>query len=452
MITTTLLVTSQGSLSQPVADAVSSINDCRLAVVDSFDKAKRFLKTEPPAVVLYHRTSDADDSNIESILQELSQLGQSAAVVALVDDMQPAKLLNLLKMGIAEYLMRPLDVTRLAYVIDMLTLQARHASPTPTPVAASALAESFFCCTPQMETLLKQVQAVAARDTTILLTGETGTGKTHLARLIHEWSPRSDQPFMVVDCGGLSETLIESELFGHVKGSFTGADHDRIGKFGAADQGTLMLDEIDSVPLATQSRLLRGVEEKCYEPVGCNQLKKLNARLIVATNRDLEEEMAAGRFRRDLYYRVNVVAFHLPPLRERRAMIAPFTDRCLTDLARRDRQAAKRLSYEARQAFLHYDWPGNLRELRNVIEREVAICPQDTIALSDLPEAIQDASAPTPGAGDASSPWLQTRIESELSTIKQALLNSNDNRSRAARELGISRVTLYKKMHKFGLI
>jgi transcriptional regulator with PAS, ATPase and Fis domain len=312
--------------------------------------------------------------------------------------------------------------------------------------------------------LREQLRRVVPQETTLLLTGETGTGKTRLARLVHELSPRREEPFLVVDCGALSATLIESELFGHVKGAFTGADRDRPGKLTAAGRGTLLLDEINSLPPSLQAKLLRAVDERVFEPVGANKGQPLRARLIAASNAPLEEEVAASRFRADLFYRLNVVSFYLPPLRERRAAVAPLAHKFLAEFVARNRPDLRGLAPEALRALEAYPWPGNIRQLRNVIERAAALCPGPDVLASDLPEAIR-SPAPTvatiPYAGNGSTSHLgrepacltlsQSKAEAEVVRITEALHKHGNNRLRAAAELGISRMGLYKKLHKYGL-
>jgi two-component system response regulator PilR (NtrC family) len=234
-----------------------------------------------------------------------------------------------------------------------------------------------------------QVRRVAAQETTVLLTGETGTGKTRLARLIHDLSPRCDEPFLVVDCGGLCTSLIESELFGHVTGAFTGADRDRLGKLATVGRGTLLLHEINSLPLPLQAKLLRVVDERLFEPSGANKPQPLHARLIAASNAALEVEVAAGRFLTDLKDRLNGMAFYLPPLRERPGTVAPLARKFLAEFAARNRPDLGGLTAEALSALERYPWPGNIRELRNVIERAAALCGGPDLLLSDLPQAIR---------------------------------------------------------------
>ena len=313
---------------------------------------------------------------------------------------------------------------------------------------------------PALAELMAQVHRVAPQDTTLLLAGETGTGKTRLARLVHELSPRRAAPFLVVDCGALSASLVESELFGHAKGAFTGADRDRPGKLAAAAGGTLLLDEVNSLPLPLQAKLLRAVDERVFEPVGCDRPQPVRARLVAATNAPLEPEVAAGRFRADLYYRLNVVGFHLPPLRERPEAVAPLAGRFLREFASRNRPDVTGLTAEALAALCTYRWPGNVRELRNVLERAVALCRGPVVGLRDLPEGVRAGVAAPPARPAASSPAAleeprtlrQSNAEAEVRRIREALQKHRDNRARAAAELGISRLGLYKKLRKYGLL
>ncbi|MCI0465126.1 MAG: sigma-54 dependent transcriptional regulator, partial [Gemmataceae bacterium] len=286
--------------------------------------------------------------------------------------------------------------------------------------------------------------------------------KTRLARLIHELSPRRDQPFLVVDCGALSASLIESEMFGHVKGAYTSADRDRTGKFAAAEGGTLVLDEVNSLPPALQGKLLRAADERVFEPVGSNRTVPFRARLIVASNTPLDREVAEGRFRADLYYRLNVVGFALAPLRERRAAVPLLANRFLAEFAVRNNRNLVRIAPDAMRMLSQYSWPGNIRELRNVIERAVALCPGPQIEVADLPEAIRSTripAGPRPVLRSASSTLrartsslVQSREEVEVLRITEALEKHGNNRLRAAAELGISRMALYKKLHKYGLM
>jgi two-component system response regulator HydG len=345
-----------------------------------------------------------------------------------------------------------------------ISLCPAFAEPSAREVEGNPLA---WLLAPGISDLNEPLRRVIPQGTTVLISGETGTGKTRLARMIHERSPRRAEPFLVVDCGVLSPHLIESELFGHVKGAFTGADCDRAGRFAAAGRGTLLLDEITSLPAHVQGKLLRAVDDRLFEPVGSDSVRPLPARLLVTSSVPLDYEVAAGRFRADLFYRLNVVAFHLPPLRQRRQAIVPLANRFLTEFAARNRPNIQALSPRALTLLERYDWPGNIRELHNTIERAAALAPGPVIHPDDLPENVQQpraGSAPKTLAAQNHFPLSASRLAAdnltlsqgkeqvEISRITDALRKHCNNRLRAAAELGISRMSLYKKLHKYGLI
>jgi DNA-binding NtrC family response regulator len=370
-----------------------------------------------------------------------------------------------LRAGAADYLGGTLEANRLAYFLDVLTVRRRtqtreHEDRRAKDSTGSDREPLFYAWTPAMAQMMQQVRRVAPQETTLLLTGETGTGKSRLARLIHELSPRRDEPFLVVDCGALSPSLIESEMFGHVKGAFTGADRDRSGKFAAVGRGTLLLDEINALPPALQSKLLRAVEDRVFEPVGSNRPTPLHARLMAVCNTPLPQEIEAGRFRADLYYRLNVVEFYLPPLRERRDVVRHLANKFMAEFGARDRHDIHEMTPEALRALEDYSWPGNIREMRNAIERALALCPGRHIDLQDIPESVRAPQAWTPTAPviypattPAPAPTLAASREgAEIERILAALDRNNNNRMRAAAELGISRMGLYKKLHKYGMM
>jgi DNA-binding NtrC family response regulator len=415
-------------------------------------------------LVVVHSVRQEDGEEVVRLLQLLSSMNHATAAVVLAEEHRPEEALRVLRQGAADYLSRPLDLSRLAYLVDMLTMRMRlterTATPAPKLIRRLGSQEPFFYLdSAAMGLLMEQVQLVAPQETALLLGGETGTGKTRLARLVHELSPRRDHPFLVVNCGALPENLIESELFGHVRGAFTGADRDRVGKFAAAGKGTLLLDEIDALPLSLQAKFLRAVEERVFEPLGSNTPQPMLARLITASNQSLAKEVEAGRFRSDLYYRLNVVGFYLPPLRERRTIIPRLVSHFIEDSASRNSRAVRGIADEALEALLAFDWPGNIRELRNVIERAVALCPGQEVRLADLPEAVLGTlfSAGRAVRVDSAAPAARLNLrhakgEAEAAWIMKALHKHDNNRLRAAAELGISRMTLYKKMHLYGLM
>ncbi len=311
--------------------------------------------------------------------------------------------------------------------------------------------------------LPEKVRRVAPQDIPILLEGETGTGKTRLAKIIHQLSRRRNEPFITVNCGTLASNLIESELFGHVKGAFTGADKERPGKFAAAAAGTIFLDEINSLPLSLQIKLLRVLDEKVFELVGCNKLQPVRARVIAATNANLADEVAAGRFRDDLYFRLDIVRFCLPSLRMRRSSIRCLCDKFFTAAATQNRPDLTEISELALRALCAFDWPGNIRQLENVIGHVVALSQGPTVEFEDLPKHIQQAFLSSTSQVVTEAPSFErpernfelTLVEStqlaEKERIVRALIKHRNNRLRTAKELGISRMGLYKKLHKYGL-
>jgi two-component system response regulator HydG len=413
--------------------------------------------------VLLHAAACGSDEELANVLGRLAALPRPCSAVVLDDVYRDEQAVRLLRAGATEYLGLPADQDQLAYLLDALTVRARSGERAVAAGGDQPTQEqSPFVLDPQMAEMMAQIRRVVHQDTTLLFSGETGTGKTYLARLIHELSPRREQPFHVVDCGALSASLIESEMFGHVKGAFTGADRDRAGKFGAAGSGTLLLDEVNSLPPALQSKLLRAVDERVFEPVGSNRSVPLRARLIAASNTRLDREVAEGRFRADLYYRLNVVGFYLPPLRERRGAIPLLANRFLAQFGMRNRCDVHRIAPDAMRVLEDYDWPGNIRELRNVMERAVALCAREEVRVADLPVALHSApgwSEPRqPGCLPYAPPLAaptsltHTREEVEVLRITEALQKHGNNRLRAAAELGISRMALYKKLHKYGMM
>jgi DNA-binding NtrC family response regulator len=316
-----------------------------------------------------------------------------------------------------------------------------------------------------MRQLLNRAQRIAARDVSILLNGETGAGKTHLARWIHQASPRSSGPFVSINCGSLPTNLIESELFGHKKGAFTGADEDREGKFAFVQDGTLLLDEIDALTLPAQSKLLRVLDEGVFERVGCNKSLPFRGRLIAASNGSLEELIERGQFRADLFYRLNVVQFSVPPLRNRMEEIRPLVRCFLATLAKKHGISVPTIDREVWHAFENYHWPGNLRELRNAIEHALADCEGTMIGVDQLPPKFRSPTAATPASGTEESatpipaaaevpprnPLAHARQMGEYRYLLGILEMCDNNRSQAARALGISRTALYKKLGSFGI-
>jgi two-component system response regulator HydG len=295
--------------------------------------------------------------------------------------------------------------------------------------------------------VMRLAEQVAPTDSTVLIQGESGTGKEVIARYIHELSTRCDGPFLSINCGALPESLLESELFGHVRGSFTGAVRDKQGLFMAARGGTFFLDEIGEMSPATQVKLLRVLQEREAIPVGGTEAVPVDVRVVAATNRDLEEEIKRGRFRTDLYYRLNVIALHLPPLRERRDDIALFVDAFLKRIAGRGHEPPKRLSPAALDAVLVHAWPGNVRELENALEHAAVLTRGETIDVGTLPERVTRRQAiPLVSEQEHPTPTLDVIERAYITWVLQA---EGGNKTRAAEVLGIDPSTLYRKLTRY---
>ena len=297
--------------------------------------------------------------------------------------------------------------------------------------------------------VLRLVETVAPTDSTVLIQGESGTGKEVIARYIHELSTRNDGPFLSINCGALPESLLESELFGHVKGSFTGAVKDKLGLFGASSKGTFFLDEIGETTPATQVKLLRALQHREVIPVGATEAVPVDTRLVAATNRDLDEEIRAGNFRSDLYYRLNVIAIHLPPLRQRQDDIPILAEHFLQRIAAMRGEEPKRLSGSAREALIDYAWPGNVRELENALERSIILTQGPEIDVPALPERVtQRRAEPLVSTRTPPNPTLDAVERAYIMWVLQA---ENGNKSRAAEVLGIDPSTLYRKLSRYGV-
>ncbi len=294
----------------------------------------------------------------------------------------------------------------------------------------------------KMIEIYKTVSLVAPTNATVLIEGETGTGKELIARMVHNNSPRAAQPFIPVDCGSIAPTLIESELFGALKGAYTGADRDRMGVFEAANNGTVFLDEIGDIELGFQLNLLRFLQEKEIRPLGSARGKKVDVRVVAATNRDLQKMVEEGKFREDLWYRLNVVRVILPPLVERRGDVPLLAHYFLKKYNERYNQQA-RLTESGLRALENYSWPGNVRQLQHMLERLTILAPQGRIDEASVREAIE-LTEPREIAGD-------TLADTEAEQIRRVLAATGGNKSRAAKILGIERKTLYRKLERMGL-
>lgn len=402
-------------------------------------------------------------SGIE-LLGEIIKRHRRTAVVMLTGYGTVESAVEALRLGAVDYLTKPVVDEELRIALQRAL---RHQALQSENVQLRGRIEGTFSLNgivghdPRMQKIFEVVRAVASSRTTVLMSGESGVGKSLIAGAIHQASPRKNKPYVELSCGSIPETLLESELFGHTKGAFTGAHADKAGRFLAANGGTLFLDEINSASPGMQLKLLRVLQERKFEPVGSNETIEVDVRVVLASNQPLEDLVASGQFRQDLYYRINVVKIEVPPLRDRVGDITLLAERFLAERGEELGKAFAGFSGEAMDALRRYAFPGNVRELSNIVERAAVLSKGQTITLEDLPPQVIDPNAgrsPLAIAGvggheaDADdTPWVpmtltDAMVAPERRIILKALAHNDWNRTATAEQLGINRTTLYKKM------
>jgi len=383
------------------------------------------------------------------LLREIHRRDASIQVVIMTGYPDVETAVQALKHGACDYLPKPLDLGQLPRLLEVLTEQRRlrrDRSAFRAPRRESPAGRRLVHASPGMEQVMKAVAKTAPTDSPILIEGESGTGKELVASEIHDLSLRREGPFIPVDCTAIPGDLLESELFGHVRGAFSGAVADTLGLVRSAHGGTLFFDEVAELPIELQGKFLRFLQEKQIRPVGSIRTSSVDVRIIGATNRRLDEAVKAGSFRQDLFYRLNVVRIVIPPLRERKVDIPALTDHFIEQFNRRFQRAVKGVAPDAMAALMAYDFPGNVRELENLLERAYALGAHDVIAPADLPPL----SSPPPEA--LSLEDMPTVAQAERRLILRALQVSGKDRDRAARILGISRRTLYRRLKHYGVL
>jgi len=360
-----------------------------------------------------------------------------------------------MKEGALDYLTKPIDLDELLLIFEKVLERSRLIHENKLLKAQLKERYTFkhiIYQSPKMEEVMNLVARVASSSSTVLIRGESGTGKELIANAIHYASPRAEKPFIKVSCSAIPETLLESELFGHEKGAFTGALQRRIGRFEEASEGTIFLDEIGELSPVLQVKLLRVLQEREFQRLGSNLTLKTEARVIAATHRNLEEAMKRGEFREDLYYRLNVISIFIPPLRERKEDIPPLIDYFLKKYSQLNQKKVTNLSQEARMLLLRYSYPGNVRELENMIERAVVLCRGEIITTQDLPFHLQDEKSEKEWESLGRPKTLPESLEElEKDLILKALRDHQGVQTKAAESLGISERVLRYKIKKYGI-
>jgi two-component system NtrC family response regulator len=415
---------------------------------ESGERAREIIQQAPFDLVLTDQKM-ANFSGLD-LLRFVRGINPETAVILMTAYGSIETAVAAIKSGATDYLSKPLNLDELLHKIEQVG--ERHRLYSENRELREALqerhrVEGIIGDSGQMVEVLSLVRRVAASEATILIRGESGTGKELIAKAIHYASPRSSRPLIKVNCAALPETLLESELFGHERGAFTGALETRKGRFEVADGGTLFLDEIGDLPLHLQAKLLRVLQEKEFERLGSSRSIRVNVRILSATHRDLENLLKDGRFREDLYYRLNVVTLTLPALRERRQDLPLLIDHFVRVFAEKNRKKIRGLTGAAREALLRYDYPGNVRELENIIERAVVLTRDDIIGTADLP--LLTLASQAEKIGEPSLPAAVEGLERQM--IRAALARAGGVQTRAAEALGISERVLRYKIDKYGL-
>lgn len=434
---------------QSMVDVISEMlhrEDLKVYQATSGNKALEIIKNEPLDVIICDIKMDPVDGL--DVLRETKKIDPQASFIMITAYGSIENAVECMRAGAYDYITKP-------FAMEELRLLVRRALEHQRLVQENILLkkqirekyhfENIVGKSETMQRVYEMMEKVAHTDSTVLIYGESGTGKELVARAIHYHSPRKDKPFVTINCGGLPESLLESELFGHVKGAFTGAISDKMGLFQVANGGTIFLDEISATSPTIQVKLLRVLQEKEIKRVGDTRDVPVDVRVLTATNRRLDEEVGKGTFREDLYYRLSVIPVELPPLRERKDDIPLLVQHFLEKYSGHRKENLKTLAPEVMDIFLDYDWPGNVRELENVIERAVTLCEGDKIFPRDLPQKLIE------NAGFIEEPAAQTTLkdvmrQKEKEYIQRILQQTGSDKKAAAKILGIDLATLYRKL------
>lgn len=452
-----LIVDDDEAHAQAVAQSLERIH-CDCTVATSGGRGAALIESDNFDVVV--TDLKMDDVDGMAILQKAKQELPDAEVILLTGHASVQSALAAGQHGAHTYLTKPLDVSELRNAVEKastrIRLIRRNAELTRRLDEKFGF-EGVIGTSPQMQKIVETLKNCAPTDSTVLIEGENGTGKELVARALHQNSPRRNKPFVPLNISALPASILESELFGHEAGAFTGAATRRIGKFEYANGGTLFLDEVGEMPMDTQIKLLRVLEDRRITRLGANEEHEINVRLVAATNADLKAMVEKGTFRRDLFYRLNVVRIFLPPLRERRGDIPLLLEHFRQELSKRSGREVEGFSKAARKALMAYSWPGNIRQLRNAVERMLVVDSDGVLDVDDLPEDIapvpSDDSEGSPGDGSLGADLLigKSLTDVEKYYIERALDLTEGKREEAAAMLGIGERTLYRKIKEYGL-
>jgi NtrC-family two-component system response regulator AlgB len=430
----------------------------QVEIADSGEMAITLMRKQLPDVVLTDLRMDGM-SGID-LLNKTREYFPSVTVVIMTAFGTIDTAIAAMKAGAYDYLVKPFTPEQLEHLVSRIEEFRRlrdENNKLRDQVEALSEPSTIATSNARMAKVLDTARKVASTDSTVLITGESGTGKTLLAKLIHDGSSRAKGPFAVVNCATLSENLLESELFGHVRGSFTGAVKDKMGRLQVADTGTVFLDEIGEISPSLQTKLLRFLQEREFERVGDTKTIKVDVRIVAATNKDLDKEVREGHFREDLYFRLNVIDLHMPSLRQRPEDILQLADQLLARSFAATGRKPRGMSEPAKQAILNYGWPGNIRELKNALELAAILCSSEEVTLEDLPDRVLEQPLHVEGSGIA--PGLTTAVagQSDVSLEDlerqhiQHVLSTATTLEDAASTLGINLSTLWRKRRRYGL-
>jgi DNA-binding NtrC family response regulator len=430
-------------------------DDCEVVLTENVDRGLAALASQPPDLIVLDLVMPQRGGL--DFLSELSSHPDAPPVIVLTGTQTIATAVEAMKQGAADYITKPFEVEALRIKIRQLLAHrrmTRELAELRSRIEPEERLVGLIGTSEPMQEVFRTIRRVAESRATVLIHGESGTGKELAARAIHELGERRDAAFVAVNCAGIPDTLIESELFGHERGAFTDAKERRIGRFESASGGTLFLDEVGELSPGAQARLLRALQEKQIDRVGGTQPIDIDARVLAATNRDLDHEVAEGRFRADLYYRIHVVPIEMPPLRARGGDVGLLARHFLAKAREETGRGPERLSRDAVAVLDRYPWPGNVRELQNAIDHAVALCDGDVVELDDLPrnlvetgrvERLRDA------VREGELGFDQAVADFERTLLAEALERAEWNQTRASEQLGITRRTLKLKMDRYGL-